>query len=497
MHPLQCGALQSDCFLGDRWRGLSPSVRPNQMFPCLDWLLRVSSPGRMKLIQHLERKLSWRKKQPRVQNACASGKSDAKSRSRNAKKFASAAIKVSDSEFSQYIRFSNPLRTAPMPHGVQPSYEVISIQTRSPFQASRTVSPLMCDYRSPSSRHEAELDMHMYDKLNCTPIRPYPPSYPLSSPSLSPTVSKYGNSPGPISVTSSCRRNRIKTNPWFNSPWAGKKSFPASVYTAQSGDSTNSENVYESIDNLNWHGRKENVSPSKLHLLSDGGNHLAEWNYSPLGHSTPKSRRVGTFVKGRLPHHLDAYPQSPYSNEHEVSPFMEQVPSPEFVNQSHQICSEISNYFDASHSPKERPRGCPPHGQSAKGAGNVGTGRPSFAEESLLSKFDSMETIDLTPNLDDFYGQAVSKWSLHEQPSVNQLPLYASSASGSGHTSAQQSPGSVKSRKSYDSHSSKRKRPDSIYSTKQSKKVDKLKCQLKEVVHAAILEAKKKDTKKV
>ena len=449
----------------------------------------------MKLIQHLERKLSWRRK---THSSLQNTSSKSESKSRKTKKLTSAAIKVNDSEFSQYIRFASPFRTVPTTNSV-PTYEIVNIRIRSPFQAvNAPVSPPVCKYQSPSPSREDGLDMHIYDQIGCNPRPNYMEQPKQSSPIEQ--LSKHGNSFGPITVTSGHRRNRIKTNPWFNSPWAGRKTFTGSHCRdiASRSNSTNVENDYESIDNLDWKQDKENLTSSHalLHITDHQSTYLTDWNPSRVPQSTPVSHKVGTYLKGRLPHHFDAYPQSPFLQS-EVDQFIEQVPSPEFVNQSHQICSEISTYFNANHSPKEQPRGCPPYGQAQNN--NSATAKPSFVNESLLSKFDSMETIDLTPDLNDYYGEAMSDWSLHEESFQQNQNQHPDGSISSAVISPKQSPCSAKSRKLLEEKCkkpSKRKRPESIYSTRHSKKVDQLKCQLKEVVHAAILEAKKEDTKK-
>src|SRR5699024_3744660 len=115
-----------------------------------------------------------------------------------------------------------------------------------------------------------------------------------------------------------------------------------------------------------------------LDISDHQSNSLTEWIPSIVPQSSPLSHRVGTYLKGRLRHHFDAYPQSPFLQS-DVDQFIAQVPSPEFVNQSHQICREISDYFNAHpHSPKEQPRGCPPCSDATTNS----TARPSFVKES-------------------------------------------------------------------------------------------------------------------
>ncbi|KAI2802862.1 hypothetical protein BLOT_006984 [Blomia tropicalis] len=455
----------------------------------------------MKLIHQLERKLSWRKKATSANvtnsNHHHVNKWDktraCKSKSTN------AAIKVNDNEFSQYIRFSNPLKPVPA-ETVPKSFEIVNIRTYSPLQQTSVSAPTTptsplptvgfhtpnVNYRSTSPGCEEVHDAHIYDQIgNNVPLSS------SSSSSTSPMVEQLSSISrvkcdilGPTTVTSSCRRNRIKTNPWFKSPWTNRKQVPLSTncYSNLENSYENLENDYETIERLNC--RQKPIPPIRKSSAKHAP--LSEISHN---HNRPKSLSTikngyATFSKGRLPPHLDQYPKSALSSPGDQPP-INIVPTPEFVSQSHRICNEISNYFKPNCSPPLK----------RENVQCKSTLMPSGFDQSSLNKFDSMETIDLTPDMNANFGPTLSEWSLHENPSQENDIDRAISTSTSSDDSTEQSQSRSSRRFETFSRASKRKRPESTYSTKQSKKVDKLKLQLKDVVHAAMLEAKKDDSK--
>ena len=488
----------------------------------------------MKLIQRLERKLSWpKKKQSPVHNTVKKEKLE--KTNRKAKKFANnTAIKVNDNEFSQYIRFASPLRTVATTS--VPTYEIVNIRTRSPFQENVIPSLVknynnQCSYRFSSPRSEEQFDtvMHIYDTIDnnhhhrpITPVLLDQDKYADVNNSSTSTT---------ITTTSSNRRatmrNRIKTNPWFNSPWAGKKTFGTRKQDTNWHGTV--ENDYESIDNLDWQSNKENFNffqpliSANRSLITSGKVHDNKLNYEQQSQPvqqcstlTLDHHRTNLNLNERsIPHHFAAYPQSSLDRrvdkEDEICVDIV-APSPEFVTQSHQICSEITNYFREPYSQDTCSHSCDSH--ACTQTGNNDRTCPSAADENNHNKFDSMETIDLTPDLNDSFDHTMSEWSLHDEElfylpehhhnqakiNVHLISNFTNSIPGRSQSSISAKERKILERNHHNNHKSivsKRKRPESLYSTRQSKKLDKLKFQLKEVVHAAILEAKKEDTKKV
>ena len=564
----------------------------------------------MKLIQQLERKLSWRSSQ-RSTPGLAEAK--AKQRKENGKKQrqqqqlmaakTAAAVRVSDAEFSPYISFGCRLKTVPLNADNSPtSYEVVAIRTRAPFQtivaqqSSLYSSPHHPHHphhhhpRSPSPRSEghrpesagasvggdhhhqqqqqqqSKTVEHIYDQIDCHHRRSSSLSPTTTtthyqnhdhhqwSPSSegkqnkpnfgnqSPTASSGSNESsgsgsshcGPITVTggsSRRRRNRIKTNPWFaGSPWAA----PATKMGKENHQQQqqDKENIYESIENLLLNNRRKQ---QQLNINQSYTRPFAQ-PPPPQNSSATYLRRPArptSLAVQKRKHLMETYPTSPMHqtvnsvlSSAEESPadlLLFTSPSVEFLNQSQQLCRQISSYFEDMSS-----RASPPPREEMNSSST--TTRPSLERKvdtlhqqtSLLlfnNSSDSMETIDLSPvnPFNHHHQPALSEWSLaaeddddddgndnghhrndhHQWDSTTTVPTISSPAPPPPSTKSPSPP--TRSKRKLQSPTS---RPESLYSNgnqnsrRQSAKVDRLKCQLKQVVHAAIQQAKTKKNRK-
>ena len=554
----------------------------------------------MKLIQQLERKLSWRSSQ-RSTPGLAEAK--AKQRKENGKKQrqqqqlmaakTAAAVRVSDAEFSPYISFGSGLKTVPLNDDSSPtSYEVVAIRTRAPFQTVAQQSSLYSSPhhhhhpRSPSPRSEGHRPEsaggggdhhhhqqqqqqkqqqpknveHIYDQIDCHHRRSSSLSPTTTtthyqnhdhhhqwSPSSegkqqnhfgsqSPTTSSGSNESsgsgtgsgsshcGPITVTggsSRRRRNRIKTNPWFaGSPWAA----PATKSSKENHQQQqqDKENIYESIENLLLNNRRKQQPPINQ-------SYTRPFAQPPPQNSSAtylrRPARPTSLAVQKRKHLMETYPTSPMylSSNQTVNPAEESPadlllftsPSVEFLNQSQQLCRQISSYFEDMSS-----RASPPPPREALNSSSSTTTRPSLERKVdthqnsslLFNTSDSMETIDLSPVNPFNHQPALSEWSLaaendndddndngndHQWDSTTTVPTISSPAPPPPPSTKSPSP-PTRSKRKLQSPTS---RPESLYSNpnsprRQSAKVDRLKCQLKEVVHAAIQQAKTKKNRK-
>lgn len=568
----------------------------------------------MKLIQQLERKLSWRSSQ-----RSTPGLAEAKARQRkeNGKKQrqqqqlmaakTAAAVRVSDAEFSPYISFGCRLKTVPLNSDYDSSpasYEVVAIRTRAPFQTivaqqSSLYSSPHHHPRSPSPRseghrpesagssgdhhhHHHQLQQqqqpktveHIYDQIDCHHRRSSSLSPTTTtthyqnhdhhhqwSPSSegkqnhfgsqSPTEASSGSNEssgsgsgsshcGPITVTggsSRRRRNRIKTNPWFaGSPWAA----PATKSSKENHQQQqqDKENIYESIENLLLNNRRKQQPPINQSYTRPFAQPSPPQNSSATYLRRP-ARPTSLAVQKRK-HLMETYPTSPMflSSNQTVNPVEESPadhllftsPSVEFLNQSQQLCRQISSYFEDMSSRASPP---PPPREEMNSSSSTTT-RPSLErkvdtlhqQSSLLlsnNTSDSMETIDLSPvnPFNHHHQPALSEWSLaaedddnddddndnghhrndhHQLDSTTTVPTISSPAPPPPPPSTKSPSPPARNKRKLQSPTS---RPESLYSNppsnsprRQSAKVDRLKCQLKEVVHAAIQQAKTKKNRK-
>lgn len=225
----------------------------------------------MKLIEKLERKLSFRRKH--FQLNLNSSLTNNEIITNNKKSIKDSTIQVIGTEFSSYISFNNNKNVSlPMP---DIAYQLIDIKTNLPRNNVQLSLNNQC---------KEQLEQHIYDD-----IQPIKHSNDTHSPN-------------------NCKRNRIRTNPWYNSRFGINKlnsnDLLASIYK-------DDENPYESLDNLII--SKENSSQTASTLrppLStfdlNVRRKVKENHYSKLsGRSTLDMPNVGKFKEKRTEYFND------------------------------------------------------------------------------------------------------------------------------------------------------------------------------------------------
>lgn len=220
--------------------------------PKLEAVIReLGSRKAMKLIQQLERKLSWRKKVSEVGGNL------------RYRRKAHEGVSVTENEFSRYIHFTKP--TSWPKAEISGTYQIVSIKPR----ATQCVpSKNTAEHRTSSTSGEVDSEVHIYHNID----------------DLRPTFVRVPKSPSP--EISSPRRTRIRTNPWFS-----QKSFDSCSDCSDQMPN----NVYECIED------KENVNHQRPRM--------ATFN-KPTDRLGNK-----TFSKQRSSQYCDPYPLSPLQSE--------------------------------------------------------------------------------------------------------------------------------------------------------------------------------------
>lgn len=255
--------------------------------------------GKMKLIDQIERKLSWRKKNVPDSRPSSLSASNHQRNPKSASNHKNPIVSVTDNEFSQYIKFNHHQGNLKKPLDKwSGNGRLVPIQpTPSP------VTSFLCNYRSSSPFCQDASDVHIYQEIE--------------------PVTKFSrNTPSPYSIepikSTSCRRSRIRTNPWLESPWT--------------------KHNYDKL--------KENVEPiptsNRLTTFSVSTQPTKTLNkYSHLRHSKQNREETSKNVN-KLSN--DKYPKS-FIQQTEHEPLPSHTLSNEFLAKSSKLCNEITEYF--------------------------------------------------------------------------------------------------------------------------------------------------------
>lgn len=184
-----------------------------------------------------------------------------------------------------------------------------------------------------------------------------------------------------------------------------------------------------------------------------------------------------TTTKLRTPPYYDPYPMSPLQPDN--SDIV--APSPEFLTQSQQICNEISKYVSNNQLAFDE-LDC---------KSNKSNGVYQILDTSLETKVN-----DKTEDINNNSVCSISVKS-YENPFLDQSNFENSSIEiGQFSPKLTSSPiGNKRLADHYYSKPIKRKRPNSSYSHKGSKRIDRLKDELEQIVIPAILAAQNEDIK--
>lgn len=388
----------------------------------------------MRLIQKLERKLSFRRKQLISDSSTTNfSKSFNKNDKENVE---SSSIKVSETEFSGYIRFNNCLvSTMSVPDS---SYKLVDIKIRNRCEPIRSENLRNLPQAKPASNHSDNQHSlygckEMFDKNHIYDV--------VGQPSLVNHEHDYYHS-----------RNRIRTNPWYNSR--------SGLNIKQSDDIHH----YEYID---WEDTQDVQSLSS----PISGKNLSTFD-RPI-HKSPnvQQQKLSSIIKTkpfkqsesnvRLKKSIEnPYEQLPYDNSFDA-----------MLNHNYCTESKIEKKNNNDHS----------------------TTRFSHSRTKLIAAINNKQK-QINNDHSNCYKRSPYQMKFDTTNNNNNFCLKRKFIQNKDDISSSSSRAIKRRKNDHHVNVSSSSSSSPALSKKRSRKIDRLKFELKEIVHVAIREAKNEDS---